>query len=71
MATEDDQAEVRFTSAGLSDSSGVGSMTGWIDSTRERIEVLGGTVYSIEDQLVLRLPLILDPAEAGPAGRES
>ena len=71
LATEDDQAEVRFTSAGLSGSSRLSADTGWIDSTRERIEVLGGTVYPIEDQLVLRLPLILDPAEAGPAGRES
>ena len=55
----------------LSGSSGLSADTGWIVSTRERIEVLGGTVYPIEDQLVLRLPLILDPAEAGPAGRES
>ena len=64
LATEDDQAEVRFR--GLSSYAGSSADTGWIDSTRERIEVLGGTVCPVEDQLVLRLPLILDPAEVRP-----
>lgn len=58
-----DQAEVRFSGSSYS---GLSIDPDWIASTRERIEVLGGAVCRADDQLVLRLPLILDSPEARP-----